>query len=198
MSFGRSCLSRQRDPVWLLSARLSAVRRRRDAPGGVTATSFGSKAPPGALLGATSPTIRAEQSSVNSPLPRSDNLGHLGARHSVRGVCCCRWVAVGRGCRVTLGRASAPTQVPISADGRRCQAAPATVAHRYDSRTTESIEALLDRSTTGRATKRRKIGSPVAASTALQPAPRAAARWHDATVAISFCARAGSLVGWKG
>ena len=58
---------------------------------------------------------------------------------------------------MTLGRASAPTQVPISADGRRCQAAPNPVAHRGDSRTAGAIEALLDRSTTARATKRWRI-----------------------------------------
>jgi hypothetical protein len=33
---------------------------------------------------------------------------------------------------MTLGRASAPTQVQISVAGRRCQAAPATVAHLSD------------------------------------------------------------------
>ena len=45
---------------------------------------------------------------------------------------------------MTLGRASAPNEVPISAAGRRCQAAPATVARQDDSRAADAIEALLD------------------------------------------------------
>jgi len=45
---------------------------------------------------------------------------------------------------MTLGRASAPTQMRISAGGRRCQAAPATVAHPTDLGKRQTIEALLD------------------------------------------------------
>jgi len=79
---------------------------------------------------------------------------------------------------MTLGRASAPTQVPTSADGRRCQAARATVACRDDSRLRMRWRRCLT-ATVGRATRRWSVEPCSAAPSAVitgdpsQPPPPA-------------------------
>lgn len=116
--------------------------------------------------------IWAEHSAVENPLLCADNFGHLGAQHSVRGVCCC---PVGR---VAIGGSSRRWGAP--APKHRCQSARPGVGvkqrrQRWDVRATwdlrQTIEALLDTSTTGRATNRSEIGR-FEGTSAVAAAPR--------------------------
>ena len=75
--FGRSCLSRQRDPAWLLSARVSLS----DAAAMRQAVSLPRRSAPWPRQGAARGYLADDPGRAklrNSPLLRSDNLGILG------------------------------------------------------------------------------------------------------------------------
>lgn len=106
-----------------------------------------------------------------------DNLPHLGLSLPVRRVCRCQsgsnqvWNFV-----LTLGRASAPIQAPISADRRRCKAAPTTMAHQDDSRLQVRPRRCL-MATLVRATQRWEPIRQRTASSGRPPAPFRGNSW---------------------